>query len=451
MSEDVAAGEPSQAPTPKRNWGVWGVWFGVALLLWAVSFAEEYLVVPPSFAPRPLGYIVASQISFFVLYLVLVPFAGYFVQQRLKSFDLMGIFVMTLAAGFLVGMVPMTITQGCIRLPPYLANASGTCSYQLDLSMPFIQSLIQNNTVGALENALNVSLVMLAGAFLSQWRRGALTIASPARSKSFLLAAWLVIGFVAVGAGSVAIDYLLYPPGNFPPWYTDLAQLLSGPVLAFCLGFLLYGRPHEVGMKQLFSMVALGGILASVITQVAQRTALAQMESSVIVTLTIGTYAAWIVLSGCLLSVFEKKNNIALKWLTKIFVPVGGPDISEFEHDTISYGWLWSVSANFLASIVSLYGVQRGLVHESNPLEVWTFASTFNFFISTVLHVLLIATPFLLANFFVHRFEKRRRRRGKSKPRNPNTTADFLLIIALWLVIGLTFIDCIRDIVIVLL
>lgn len=443
MSEDVAAGEPSQAPTPKRNWGVWGVWFGVALLLWAVSFAEEYLVVPPSFAPRPLGYVVALQIWSFVLYLVLVPFAGYFVQQRLKSFDLTGIFVMTLAAGFLVGMVPMTITQGCMRFPP-----SGTCSYQLDLSMPFIQSLIQNNTVFALENALNVSLVMLAGAFLSQWRQGALTIASPARSKSFLLAAWLVIGFVAVGAISVANDYLLYPMVNFPPWYTSLVQLLSGPVLALCLGFLLYGR---VGMKQLFSMVALGGILASVITQVAQRTALAQMESSVIVTLTIGTYAAWIVLSGCLLSVFEKKNNIALKWLTKIFVPVGGPDISEFEHDTISYGWLWSVSANFLASIVSLYGVQRGLVHESNPLEVWTFASTFNFFISAVLHVLLIVTPFLLANFFVHRFEKRRRRRGKSKPRNPNTTADFLLIIALWLVIGLTFIDCIRDIVIVLL
>ena len=446
MSEDAAAGEPSQAPTPKRNWGVWGVWFGVALLFWAVSFAEEYLVFPPSSAPRPLGFVMALQIWSFVLYLVLVPFAGYFVQRRLKSFDLMGIFVMTLAAGFLVGMVPMTVTQGCMRIP-----SSGTCSYQLDLSMPFILSLIQVNTVGALENALNVSLVMLAGAFLSQWRRGAPTIASPARSKSFLLAAWLVIGFVAVGAESVAIDYLLYPSWSFPPWYTDLAQLLSGPVLAFCLGFLLYGRPHEVGMKQLFSMVALGGILASVIAQAAQRTALAQMESSVIVTLTMGIYAAWIVLSGCLLSVFEKENNIALKWLTKIFVSVGSPDILQFEHDTISYGCIISVSANVLAEFVTLYGIWRGLVHESNPLEVWTFASTFNFFISTLLHVLLIVTPFLLANFFVHRFEKRRRRRGKSKPRNPNTTADFLLIIALWLVIGLTSIDCVRDIVTVLL
>jgi hypothetical protein len=444
MSEDIAAGEPSQAPTPKRNWEVWGVWFGVALFFWLVIFVRGWLVIrfltPPGSLtfPTSSGYWVALEAWDFVQDIALLPLLAYFVQWKVKSFDLTGIFVMTLAAGLLVEIVPMTIARVCTT------NASPPCSYQFDVGMWGQLSSI----VPALSDALNRSLIMVAGAFLSLWRRGAITVTRPGRSKSLFLAAWLAVGFLAVGAMSIANASTNIIFGD---WYHGLVDLLSGPLLAVCLGYFLHARLRQVGIKELFSMVALGGMLAYAITQAAYGITIAQVTTVVRATIVVGVFSAWIVLSGCLLSVFEKKSNIALEWLTKIFVPVGGPGISKFEHDTISSGCIVSVSANVLAEFVTLYGIWRGLVHESNPLEVWTFASTFNFFISTVLHVLLIVTPFLLANFFVHRFEKRRRRRGKSKPRNPNTTADFLLIIALWLVIGLTSIDCVRDIVTVLL
>ncbi len=290
---------------------VWGLWFGVALLFWVVTSAEGYLVnfiltTPGSMpAPIPFGYAVALGIWGIVLNLALMPFAGYFVQQRVKSFDPTGIFVMTLAAGLLVGIAPMTIARLCTT------SASPTCSYQFDLGL-WGQSYV---VVSALTDALGVSLVIMAGAFLSRWHQGAITIVGPARSKSPLLAAWLVVGFVAVGAQSVANastiivisnPYLLDPLSGLSQWYDNLVRLLSGPMLAVCLGYFLYSRLRKVGMGELFSTVALGGMLASVITQAAYGITLARMPSVVFGTIVVGIFPAWIVLSGCLLSIFEK-------------------------------------------------------------------------------------------------------------------------------------------------
>ncbi len=288
------------------------MWFGVALFFSVVIFAEGYLVnliltTPGSMpAPIPLGYAVALGIWGIVLNLALMPFVGYFVQQRVKPFDPTGIFAMTLAAGLLVGIVPTTIGQVCTT------NASTTCSYQFDVGTLWSQSYY---VVSALTDALNVSLVMLAGAFLSQWRQGAITMASPARSKRILLVAWLVIGFVAVGAQSVAYafaiigisnPYLIDLSSGLPWSYGSFASLLAGPLLASCLGYFLYSRLREVGMRQLFSMVALGGMLAFVITQAAYGITLARVPSVVFGTIVTGIFPAWIVLGGCLLSILEK-------------------------------------------------------------------------------------------------------------------------------------------------
>jgi hypothetical protein len=62
-------------------------------------------------------------------------------------------------------------------------------------------------------------------------------------------------------------------------------------------------------MKQLFTMVALGGMLAYVISQAAYGIALARMAYLVLGTINWGIFPAWIVLSGCLLSVFEKGRS----------------------------------------------------------------------------------------------------------------------------------------------
>jgi hypothetical protein len=124
---------------------------------------------------------------------------------------------------------------------------------------------------------------------------------------------------VAVGARSAADasenlvfggNYLLYYAWDARLWYSGLVGLLSSPVLAFCLGYLLYARFHEVGMKQLFSMVALGGMIAYVITQASHGIALTQMASLVIGTINRGVFTTWLVLSGCLLSIFVGKGAI---------------------------------------------------------------------------------------------------------------------------------------------
>jgi hypothetical protein len=63
-------------------------------------------------------------------------------------------------------------------------------------------------------------------------------------------------------------------------------------------------------MRQLFSMVASGGMLAAVITQAAYGITLARMPSVVISTIVTGIFPAWIVLSGCLLSILERRGSV---------------------------------------------------------------------------------------------------------------------------------------------
>jgi len=309
MPEDAAAGEPSQAPAPGWNWRVWGVWFGVALIPWVIISAEDNVVSVFLYTAGSLSYIynVALEVWDTVLYLMLVPFIGYFVQKRLRSFDLTGIFVMTLAAGLLVGILPIPITMVC------RTSAPSTCSYQFELNV-YSQSY---DVVYAIANALGVSLVMLAGAFLSQWRRGAIAMASPVRSQSFLLAAWSVIGFLAVGVRLVAWApanaifgnnyYLVFPPSTIQLWYGGVS-LLAGPVLALLLGYFLYARLHEVGMKELFLVVALGGMLAYVISQATHGISVSQLASVVLGAINMGVLSAWMVLSGSLLFTFENKR-----------------------------------------------------------------------------------------------------------------------------------------------
>ena len=313
---------------PKRNWGVWGVWFGAGLLFWVATSAEGYIVnfilITPGYPPPPipLVYTVALGTWDIVLDLVLMPFVGYFVQQRLKSFDLTGIFAMTLAAGLLVGIAPMTISQVCTT------NASPTCSYQFDLGM-YGQSY---DVVYALASALSTSLVMLAGAFLSQWRRGAIMMANHVRSKNILLAAWLVIGFVAVGAWSAADasenlvfggNYLLFTHGTpdcgIAGWWAfcQVPSLPSALVTSCTRDFM--GR-HEATVFD----GGPWGMIAYVITQASRGIALTQMASLVIGTINRGVFTTWLVLSGCLLSIFVGKGAIKSAVYRRLHSDSGG-------------------------------------------------------------------------------------------------------------------------------
>jgi len=56
-------------------------------------------------------------------------------------------------------------------------------------------------------------------------------------------------------------------------------------------------------------MVALGGILGFVFTQAAYAIAPSRVMSLIVGTFDVCIFSAWIVLSGCLLLIFEKKGT----------------------------------------------------------------------------------------------------------------------------------------------